>query len=68
VSIVMLMDFFLVALRVERSLAMFARPLGTWIPFGLIFVSAFAVGRVSVSGARSLKLIASGAVSSAPTG
>jgi len=45
VSFVILMDFFLVALVIERSLEMFASPLGTWIPFFLIFSSTYLTGR-----------------------
>jgi hypothetical protein len=45
VSFVIVVDFFLVALIIERSFEMFASPLGTWIPFALIFVSTLLVGR-----------------------
>lgn len=45
VSTVVFMDFFLVALVIQRSLAMFASLLGTWIPFVLIFVSTYLTGR-----------------------
>lgn len=44
-SFVILVDFFLVALVIERSLEMFASPLGTWIPFFLIFSSTYLTGR-----------------------
>ena len=37
--IVMAMDFFLVALVINRSLEMFQSLLGTWVPFALIFLS-----------------------------
>ncbi len=40
------MDFFVVALLINRSLEMFASPLGTWIPFALIFVSTWLTGLV----------------------
>jgi hypothetical protein len=43
-SIVVLMDFFIVALIINRSLDMFRSPLGTWIPFGLIFLSTYLTG------------------------
>jgi hypothetical protein len=43
--IVVLMDFFLVAMVINRSMDMFRDPLGTWIPFGLIFLSTFLTGR-----------------------
>jgi hypothetical protein len=45
VSFVILVDFFLVALVIERSFEMFASPLGTWIPFALIFGSTYLTGR-----------------------
>jgi hypothetical protein len=45
VSIVVLMDFVIVALLIQGSLAMFASLLGTWIPFVLIFVSTYSPGR-----------------------
>ena len=46
VAFVIVVDFFLVALVIERSLEMFASPLGTWIPFALIFASTYLTGRV----------------------
>ncbi|HXM54704.1 MAG TPA: hypothetical protein VOB72_04885 [Candidatus Dormibacteraeota bacterium] len=45
-SFVVVVDLFLVALVILRSLAMFASPLGTWIPFALIFCSTWATGRL----------------------
>jgi hypothetical protein len=39
------MDFFVVALLVLKSLEMFTSPLGTWIPFALIFLSTFWTGK-----------------------
>jgi hypothetical protein len=44
VSVVVLMDFFVVALLIEKSLEMFASPIGTWIPFALIFISTYLTG------------------------
>jgi hypothetical protein len=44
VGFVITMDFLLVALVINRSLAMFASPIGTWIPFSLIFASTYIVG------------------------
>jgi hypothetical protein len=44
VGFVMVVDFFVVALLINKSLAMFASPLGTWIPFVLIFSSTFVTG------------------------
>ena len=40
-SFVVAVDFFLVGLIINGSLEMFASPLGTWIPFALIFTSSF---------------------------
>ena len=39
-----LMDFFVVAMLVQKSFEMFASVLGTWIPFALIFASTYVVG------------------------
>lgn len=44
VGFVMAMDFSIVALAINRSLAMFASLLGTWIPFALIFTSTYVTG------------------------
>jgi hypothetical protein len=44
VAFVIAMDFFVVALIINRSLEMFASPLGTWIPFALIFISTYLTG------------------------
>jgi hypothetical protein len=44
ISFVILVDFFLVALIINRSLEMFTNPLGTWIPFALIFISSYLIG------------------------
>ncbi len=41
------LDVFVVAMLVEKSFEMFASPIGTWIPLALIFVFAFAVGRLA---------------------
>ena len=38
------MDFFVVALLINRSLEMFTSLLGTWIPFMLIFLSTMVTG------------------------
>ncbi|NIM58620.1 MAG: hypothetical protein GTO16_06710 [Candidatus Aminicenantes bacterium] len=45
VAFVILMDFFIVALIINRSLAMFGNVLGTWIPFILIFIATYYTGR-----------------------
>jgi len=44
-GIVMALDLFLVAPFIEGSFAMFASPLGTWIPFALIFTATYVTGR-----------------------
>jgi hypothetical protein len=38
------MDVFVVAMFIEKSFAMFASILGTWIPFALIFLSTYLTG------------------------
>ena len=43
---VVVVDFFIVALLVNHSLAMFTSALGTWVPFGLIFLSVYVTGMV----------------------
>lgn len=45
VGFVVLMDFFVVALLINRSLGMFGNVLGTWIPFVLIFISTYYTGQ-----------------------
>ena len=45
VGFVVLLDFVLVALIINKSLAMFGNVLGTWIPFALIFISTYYTGR-----------------------
>ena len=54
VAIVVLVDFFLVALVINRSLEMFESLLGTWIPWVLIFLSTYLTGLFVES--RSTKL------------
>lgn len=44
VTFVVVVDFFVVALLINRSLAMFTSILGTWLPFALIFGSTFVTG------------------------
>ncbi len=53
VSFAILMDFFIVALAVQRSFEMFASILGTWIPFALIFGSTYLVGSYITGGPTS---------------
>lgn len=43
-AFVVFMDVFLIALFVEKSFAMFASVLGTWIPFIFIFLSTYSTG------------------------
>ena len=54
-SIVILMDFFLVGLIINRSLEMFRSLLGTWIPFGLIFLSTYFTGLVMKQRAKRIR-------------
>jgi hypothetical protein len=42
---VIAMDFFVVAMLINRSFEMFASLLGTWIPFALIFASTYLTGK-----------------------
>ena len=44
ICIVIFMDFFLVALIINKSMEMFQNPLGTWIPFALIFLASYVTG------------------------
>ena len=44
VGFVMAVDFFVVALLINRNLDMFASVLGTWLPFVLIFSSTYLTG------------------------
>lgn len=43
-SFVVIVDFFVVALLINKSLEMFTSLLGTWIPFSLIFLSTYIIG------------------------
>ena len=43
---IILMDAGLVAIFIEKSFDMFRNPIGTWIPFALIFLSTFIVGKI----------------------
>ena len=45
-AFVMAMDFFVVAMLINRSFEMFASLLGTWIPFALILASTWVTGLV----------------------
>jgi hypothetical protein len=44
IAFVIAMDFFVVAMLINRSFEMFSSLLGTWIPFALIFASTFIIG------------------------
>ena len=46
ISFVIIVDFFLVALIINKSLDMFRSFLGTWLPFILIFVSTWMTGKL----------------------
>lgn len=48
VGFVIVVDFFVVALLINRSLEMFGSLLGTWIPFALIFTSTYLTGLYAV--------------------
>jgi len=48
VVFVITVDFFLVALVINKSLDMFSSLLGTWIPFALIFTSTYLTGLYTV--------------------
>ena len=43
-GIVILLDFFVVSLLINKNFDMFLSPIGTWIPFLLIFLSTFLTG------------------------
>jgi hypothetical protein len=48
VSFVIFMDFFVIALMIEKSFDMFKSILGTWIPFILIMLSTYLTGIYSL--------------------
>jgi hypothetical protein len=52
VGFVIAVDFFVVALVINRSLDMFASVLGTWLPFALIFTSTYLTGVYVVKSMR----------------
>jgi hypothetical protein len=52
VGFVISVDFFLVALLINKSLEMFASLLGTWIPFVLIFTSTYLTGWYTVKNSQ----------------
>ena len=55
VGFVMVVDFFIVALLINRSIAMFESLLGTWIPFILILGSTFLTGTIILRNRRNTK-------------
>jgi hypothetical protein len=52
VGFVTAMDFFVVAILINRSFEMFRSLLGTWIPFALIFLSTYLTGMLNLRTAR----------------
>lgn len=46
-AFIVFMDFFIVALLIEKSYEMFKSPLGTWIPFALIFLAIYLTGLIA---------------------
>ena len=44
-AFVVAMDFFVVAMLINRSFDMFTSILGTWLPFALIFAATYLTGR-----------------------
>jgi hypothetical protein len=48
VAVVIAVDFFVVALVIQRDVSMFRSVLGTWLPFVLIFLSTYVVGGLIV--------------------
>lgn len=43
-GIVISLDFFIVALLIEKNLQMFTSVMGTWLPFVFIFITVFTTG------------------------
>lgn len=46
VGFVILVDFFLVAMIINKSFEMFQSFIGTWLPFILIFCATYVIGRL----------------------
>ena len=44
ISVVISMDFLIVALLIEKSFEMFTSPIGTWIPISSIFLATYLTG------------------------
>jgi hypothetical protein len=53
IAFVIAMDFFVVAMLINRSFEMFSSLLGTWIPFALIFTSTYLTGLFASRSSRS---------------
>ena len=43
-AVIVFMDFFVVALFIEKSFEMFTGVIGTWLPFALIFTATYLTG------------------------
>jgi hypothetical protein len=52
ISVVVAMDVFIVALLIEKSFAMFASPIGTWIPITSIFLATYLTGILAAKRAK----------------
>jgi hypothetical protein len=53
-AFVIAMDFFVVAMLINRSFDMFASLLGTWLPFALIFGSTYLTGHFIIGSKEKL--------------
>jgi hypothetical protein len=49
---VVTLDVFVVALLIEKSFSMFTSPLGTWLPFSLIFCATYLSGELCTCARR----------------
>lgn len=47
-GVVIVMDFFVVALMIQKTFDMFKSLMGTWLPFALIFTATYALGYILV--------------------
>jgi hypothetical protein len=52
VGVVILLDLIVVATFIQKSYAMFASLLGTWVPFVLIFAATYLTGLYATRGGR----------------
>jgi hypothetical protein len=57
VGFVIVVDFFVVALLINKNLEMFASLLGTWIPFALIFTSTYVTGWYVVKSSKHKRVV-----------